>query len=360
MEGKQSQLGRIIVRVVIFATLSLFLLGGGLVYWFYTYSQTVPPVVAGEEMVTVDIAKGASFREIQSQLGEKGLIKDDIRFYLLARYLNLAHKVKAGEFQLRSGQKPADLLHELVNARPALYSITIPEGLNLKEIAEIFAKKDWVNYDEFINLATDKDFIERLGFQQLISLEGYLFPDTYLVTKNMRNAEDSLQMMVRKFRKVWQAAMKDGCVTDLNQHQLLTLASIVEKEAVKAEEQPVIAGVFYNRLNTNMRLQSDPTVVYGVENHKGPITRADLKRDTPYNTYVIPGLPPGPICNPGEAAIRAVLRPAETKYFYFVSNNDGSHQFSRTLKEHNRAVKRYRKAVRESRKAARKAAGTSQ
>ena len=354
MEEKQSHFRKWIIRVVIFTTLSLFLLAAGLVYWFYTYTETAPLVTGKPEKILVEVKEGATFRDVQTQLGEKGLINDDIRFTILARYLKLAHKLKAGEFRLTQGQKPEALLKELVNAKPVLYSVTIPEGLNLKEVARIFADKDWCSYDEFIKLATDKEFIKKLGFDKIDSLEGYLFPDTYLVTRSYRNAEYALKLMTRKFKKVWQAAVKDVPKLTLDQHQLITLASIVEKEAVKPSEQPVIAGVFYNRLAKNMRLQSDPTVRYGVENRSGPITRSDLRRKTPYNTYVITGLPPGPICNPGEGAIRAAVKPAETEYFYFVSNNDGSHQFSKNLAEHNRAVKKYRKAVRETKRAAQK------
>ncbi len=356
MEEKKTSITKWIVRVVVFTILTILIGVGTFIYWFLSYSQqSAPPLPNHSKQVTLTIPKGANFFEIKNILAENGLITDDVRFTLLARYLKVSHKLKAGEFRLTAEQKPEELLRELLDAKAILHKITIPEGLNIKEIAKRYARKDWCSYDEFVALANDPVFIKKLGFENIDSLEGYLFPDTYSVTREMKNAEKAIVLMTNRFKKVWGEIMaeKKGELV-LNQHELISLAAIVEKEAVKAVEQPIIAGVFYNRLEKRMRLQSDPTVLYGVENHTGPITKTDLRRSTPYNTYVISGLPLGPICNPGEGALRATVQPQETKYLYFVSNNDGTHQFSKTLKEHNRAVRKYRKSVRLAREAAKK------
>lgn len=361
MEEKKSSITKWIVRVVLFATLTVFIGVGAFIYWFLSYQQqAAPPLPSNKNQVSLTIPKGASFLEIKKILAENGLIKDDVRFTLLARYLKVAHKIKAGEFRLTAEQKPEDLLRELLDAKAILHKITIPEGLNIKEIAKRFAKKDWCSYDDFVALANNQSFIEKLGFKNITSLEGYLFPDTYSVTREMKNAEKAIILMTDRFKKVWAEIMADkkGDLV-LSQHEIVSLAAIVEKEAVKAVEQPVIAGVFYNRLQKRMRLQSDPTVLYGVDNHTGPITKTDLRRATPYNTYVISGLPPGPICNPGEGALRATVNPQKTNYLYFVSNNDGTHQFSKNLQEHNLAVRKYRKSVKLAREAAKKNQSTN-
>lgn len=356
MEEQKTSITKWIVRIVLLAILAVFIGVGTFVYWFLSYSeQPAPPLSDNREKVSLTIPKGATFLEIQKILADNGLIKDDVRFTLLARYLKVSHKFKAGEFSLKAEQQPEALLRELLDAEAILHKITIPEGLNIKEIAERFAKKGWCHYDEFVALANDQTFIKKLGFEDVTSLEGYLFPDTYFVTREMRTAEKAVILMTDRFKDVWKNIIEDNKgELLLGKHELVSLAAIVEKEAVKAVEQPIIAGVFYNRLKKRMRLQSDPTVLYGIENHKGPITKTDLRRVTPYNTYVISGLPAGPICNPGEGALRATVSPQETKYLYFVSNNDGTHQFSKTLKEHNRAVRKYRKNVRLAREAAKK------
>ena len=173
------------------------------------------------------------------------------------------------------------------------------------------------------------------------SLEGYLYPDTYLISRDL-DARELVDLMVRRFWKVFNDLIR-GQKRDMSLREIVTLASIVEKETGLAEERPVIASVFLNRLKKRMRLESDPTVIYGLKNFDGNLKRKDLRTPNPYNTYTNHGLPPGPIANPGRESLMAVINPAETDYLYFVSRNDGSHCFSTTLKEHNRAVVRYQK-----------------
>ncbi len=192
-------------------------------------------------------------------------------------------------------------------------------------------------------LVADVAFIRQFGIDAS-HLEGYLFPETYTLVRHEANEETVIRMMVDRFRQVWKE-LEIPANIQLNQHQVLTLASVVEKETGVAGERPLIARVFYNRLTKKMRLQSDPTVIYGIRDFNGNLTRADLKRETPYNTYVIPALPPGPICSPGRASLEAVLRPVASDALYFVAKNDGTHVFSSNLADHNRAVQIYQRGL---------------
>ncbi len=198
--------------------------------------------------------------------------------------------------------------------------------------------------DDFLALCRDHSFINSLGLQE-DSLEGYLFPETYNFPKGTP-LKTIVKSMTDSFFDVWKKYDSPAKEAGLTRHEAITLASIVEKETGAAQERPLIAGVFHNRLKKGMRLQTDPTVVYGLKDFNGNITRADLAADHPYNTYIIPALPPGPITNPGEAAIAAAVKPAQVSYLYFVAKNDGTHQFSNTLNEHNRAVRQYQRGGR--------------
>jgi len=312
--------------------------------WFAHYVFTSSP---GGGEILVAIPKGAGIRQIKTLLGEKGLIKDDIRFLILLRLLREIEKkdppkLRAGEFSLPRGLTPLELIRVLNKAKPVAHRITVPEGLTMHQIAELFAKAGWADAAVFLQLCHDKAFIQSLGLEA-DSLEGYLFPETYSLVRGETDERGIVSAMTRRFFAVWDELKESSANQGMSRHQLLTLASIVEKETGSTGERDLIAGVFQNRLRTKMRLQSDPTTIYGIKNFNGNLTKADLLEATPYNTYVISGLPPGPICNPGKAALAAALRPAETPYLYFVSRNDGSHQFSRTLEEHSRAVREYQK-----------------
>jgi len=295
------------------------------------------------EQVVVDIPKGTSVQGIGHILGEAGLIHDDIRFMLLARLKGKATRLKAGEFQLPVGKTPMEILDLLITARPFHYSITIPEGLRGEEIGAIFAAEGWCDPYVFQELMEDEEFIDELGFAGISSLEGYLYPDTYYLTRETRGAKAIILMLVNRFKEVWAEIVSDvdGPVPD--QRETVILASIVEKETGDAGERPLIASVFMNRLAKGMKLQSDPTVVYGSGEFNHPITKNDLKNVNPYNTYVIPALPAGPIASPGKAALLAVLHPAQAEYVYFVSKNDGTHYFSKNLREHINAVNKYQR-----------------
>lgn len=302
----------------------------------------IPGPKQDKESVVVNIPKGKSTREIGSLLAEAGVINDDIRFLLLAKISGYAGRLQAGEFLFETGKRPLIVLKTLATARSIQYSITIPEGLRADEIAAIFSQGDWSHPQSFANLIVDKEFIAGLGLEGVESLEGYLYPDTYLLTRDLRGADKIIGLMVGRFFKVW-AEITAEHEEKPDRQKTVILASIVEKETGASSERPLIAGVFRNRLQLGMRLQSDPTVLFGLLDHSGPITRADLQTPTPYNTYVISGLPAGPICNPGKESLMAVLYPSLTKDLYFVSKNDGTHHFSADLTEHNNAVQKYQR-----------------
>ncbi|MEE4165512.1 MAG: endolytic transglycosylase MltG [Desulfocapsaceae bacterium] len=332
-------------RVALWVTLGLFVCFLLSAAWFSHYALRPGPYI-DEDLVTVFIPPGTSVKDISRLLAEKKLVYHDFRFLLLVRLMGKSARLQAGEFQLKTNQSPADLIIELAHARPLEHRVTLPEGLNIVEIADIFTAGDWVDRQRFIDLARDSMFIERLGLVGIDSLEGYLFPDTYRLVKPSKGEEGIIAMLVTRSLSIWQQ-LADENSSGLDRHQVFTLASMIEKETGAAGERPIIASVFFNRLKKKMKLQSDPTVIYGVSNFNGPLSRSDLKRATPYNTYIIPALPPGPICNPGAQALEAVLFPADTEYLYFVSKNDGTHHFSTSLQEHNRAVRKYQRGRKE-------------
>ena len=321
--------------------IALFLLLCPLIFssWLALYSLQSGPGQEAEYTIVI-IPPGSGLKQIGTILAEAGLIDEDIRFLLLAKYLGLSRKLPAGEFRLPLGTTPGNVLRQLAAAQPVRYTVTIPEGLRIKEIADIFAAGGWCDREHFIDLAHDPEFIKSLGLTAVHSLEGYLYPDTYYLTRELKDTKNLITMQVNRFEKVW-AGLESDPEHPLSRHEIITLASVVEKETGAPEERPLIAAVFLNRLKTRMRLQSDPTVIYGLDNFSGNLTKADLKKDHPYNTYVVPALPAGPICNPGQKAMEAVLRPASTDFFYFVSRNNGSHHFSKNLSEHNQAVREY-------------------
>jgi len=309
-------------------------------------------------------------RQIGTLLAAQGVLRNDIRYLTYLRLSGLGEKLKAGEYAFAPGITPPQVLAKIARGEVVRHPVTIAEGLRLTQIAAIFAQDGWVDPALFLALAQDTAFIRSLGLNmdegmEINSLEGYLFPDTYLMVRDEAPAstvpteptgkpqelqksqgtreEKLIRHMVQRFEEVW-ASLPKTEQAGLSRHQVLTLASVVEKETGQAQERPLIARVFLNRLELGMRLQSDPTVIYGLgDAFSGNLRRKDLRTPSSHNTYVIPGLPPGPICSPGRAALAAVLAPAQSNALYFVSRNDGSHVFSTTLAEHNRAVNTYQR-----------------
>ncbi len=331
-------------RAVRRAALLFFFCSVALAGWLMSYTGTRGPAVTAASVV-VAIPHGTSVDHIGHILAKAGLIHDDVRFPLYAKIAGYSRKFRAGEFRLATGKTPAEVMRQLSEAQLVQHPVTIPEGLRAEDIARIYAEGGWCEYNEFLQLVHDHDFIQSLGIEKVAGLEGYLFPDTYYLTRMSTDARGIIRIMVQHFQKVW-AELNKGDAGKIGKYETVILASLVEKETADPAERPVIASVFINRLKKGMRLQSDPTVVYGIQNfsgNSGTLTRDDLQRYTPYNTYMTPALPAGPICNPGREALKAALHPAQESFLYFVSRNDGTHQFSKTLVEHNRAVQKYQK-----------------
>jgi peptidoglycan lytic transglycosylase G len=325
----------LIICIILISTTAILL---GLVWNIFDYAAQTSGKDISEKKFTV--MAGQHFKMIAVQLEEAGIIRDSRRFKLFARFKGYDKRIKAGEYRLSSALSPKQVLEIMVSGKVALYKLTIPEGYNLVQIAGIVSKMGFTDTAVFIRSATDPEIAKSLGVAA-ISLEGYLFPDTYHFPKGLP-LDEIMGTMVNRFQEIfstkWQERTRQ---MGMNRHQVVTLASIIEKETGAAFERPLIASVFHNRLTKDMRLSSDPTVIYGIKNFDGNLTRRHLKTATPYNTYLNKGLPPGPIANPGVASLEAALYPAETDYLYFVSKKDGTHHFSTSLKEHNRAVRKY-------------------
>jgi UPF0755 protein len=319
----------------VFFTLFLALTGLGLSFGYFLWSPITPP-----ESVVVTIPPGASLSSAARQLYARGVIGSARSFTVLAFLRDQTQSLQAGEYEFGDAARPDTVLQRLVRGDVRRYRFTIPEGLNLHEVALRVEEQGIGSAPDFLRLTKDPAFIASLGIEAL-TLEGYLFPETYTYTAGMAQKR-LIEAMVRQFSlRLSPELVARARALGLDPHQLVTLASIIQKEAGNRAEMPTVSAVFHNRLRLKMPLQADPTVIYGVEDYAGRITRKHLNTLTPYNTYRIPGLPLGPIANPGEDALRAAAYPADVDYLYFVSRGDGTHVFSRTLREHNAAVKTY-------------------
>ena len=309
---------------------------GSFHFWLFLCLPAKPFAESKQFLIPKTSAYGVA-RLLESQ----GVIRDARAFYLLGWLKNSLHRMKAGEYAFSTLYTPEQVLDQIVNGRVVIHTVTLPEGSTLWDVARILQQKELAAESEIIEVAGSAKFARSLGVEAN-GLEGYLFPDTYQFTKPVSIASIA-EKMVRRFwqrlPKEWPDRVKE---LRLSLHEIIILASIIEKEAVVDAERPRIAAVFYNRLKINMPLQSDPTAVYDLPGFSGPVTAAHLTRQSPYNTYRIKGLPPGPICSPGTESIKAALNPEKgAQYLYFVSNNDGTHHFSVTPEEHRNAVSHY-------------------
>jgi len=290
----------------------------------------------------VNIPDRTSFQQVAALLEREELIRSRLAFIWLARFQSADRKIQAGEFELNPSMTPAEILARLTMGQVVLHPLLIPEGLTMFQIADIFGQQGLVDRQEALRLMKDPAFIATLGIKA-DSLEGYLYPDTYKFPKGVK-PKDVITTMVEHLRQVYGPDLAERArELKMTQHEVLTLASVIEKESGSNGEREEISAVFHNRLKKHIPLQSDPTVIYGLPNYDGNIHKKDLLSPSPYNTYRITGLPPGPIANPGIQAIRATLYPSNSPALYFVSKNDGTHQFSATLAEHNEAVEKYQK-----------------
>lgn len=312
--------------------------------------STLPPNQDGEPVFKrFVVSPNTTSRTIAQRLYQEGLIRSPSAFLVYLRVSGKDRLLKAGEYQLPDNFTLAQLIDRLYQGDTTYYAITIPEGFTIKQIADALEEKNLINRDRFFEVVEKGDFqYEFLSGAPAGSnrLEGYLFPATYNISADLNGdgtkEKEILDSMLKRFNQFLTPeieARRDEI--GITTHDLVTMASLVEREARKPEEQPIIAGVLYNRIKAGMLLQIDATVQYALGKHQERLYYKDLEVESPYNTYLHAGLPPGPIASPGEGALKAVLYPAEHKYYYYRARPDGSHVFSRTLEEHNQAKREY-------------------
>ncbi|MGQ0667750.1 MAG: endolytic transglycosylase MltG, partial [Nitrospiraceae bacterium] len=331
------------LRLILIGLVLIIALGGLAGYQMIRWIEApVLPESDHPPPKVVVIPEGATFQQVASLLEREQLIKSQSAFVLLGKAQEADRKIHPGEYELNAAMPPAEILSKLLTGRVVLHAVTIPEGYTISQIADVLAEHRITEKAEFVQLASDKSFIKTLGISAE-SLEGYLYPDTYRFARPTAG-KDVVKAMVDQLGQVmtaeWQARARE---LRLTVHEVLTLASVIEKETGAGDERPHISSVFHNRLKKKIPLQSDPTVIYGLPTFDGNLHKKDLSHPSPYNTYRWAGLPPGPIASPGAESIRAALYPVPSSYLYFVSKNDGTHQFSATLVEHNKAVEKYQK-----------------
>jgi UPF0755 protein len=306
----------------------------------FLYSAVCIPYGAEGRVVELKVKRGEPFSHVARKLSYDGVISNRTLFTIWARLWGLDRKLGWGRYRFKAPISAREVLNQLVLGRASFYRVTIPEGLTVKEIAGLLEKNGLVEKERFLARARNQETLSLLGLGHT-GPEGYLFADTYHFA-TAASETDILETMMNQFRQVFTEAMEARArELGLTRHEVVTLASLIEKETGTDSERPLVSAVFHNRLKRAMPLQSDPTVIYGLKDFSGNLTREHLRTKTPYNTYLIQGLPPSPICNPSLSSIQAALYPASVPYLYFVSKNDGSHFFSVTLEEHNRAVKAY-------------------
>lgn len=320
-------------------TLCLILVSVGLFVGFvlsYIFLGTSPQ----SGVVEIRIEQGEPFSMVVRKLRDQKVVSNEKLFSLWARYLGSEKKIHWGLYRFELPLSPSEVLNRMVQGKGIFQRVTIPEGLTVKEVADLLAKMGIVSEERFLAAAQDPELLASLGLQDT-GIEGYLFPNTYSFIPETPPREIILQMTEQFRKSVEPLAGQRKEDNNLTPHEIVTLASMIEKETGVEAERPLVSAVFHNRLKLKMPLQSDPTVIYGMKGFNGNLTRKDLHASSPYNTYRIPALPPGPICNPSLSSLRAALHPAAVPFLYFVSKNDGTHYFSDNLEAHSQAVKVY-------------------
>lgn len=330
-------------RIISFSLLLVLLIGLGLVLYITAQKllfEPRDPSVTATLIFDTETHPGLS--GIAQGLEKEGFIRSGFSFRMLARFQKKDTLIKAGEYELSPAMTPQEILNKMVRGEMRERRATIKEGMTIKEIGGVLQSAGILDAQSFYSAAYDRELLASEGISAA-SFEGYLFPDTYNFRRNAP-ARRVISAMHEEFKKHWNADwVQRASILGMPIHEIVTLASIIEKESGNFDEQPVISSVLHNRLRKKMRLQADPTVIYGIKDFNGNITKQDLLTATPYNTYVIDGLPPGPISNPGFTALKAALYPADTNFLYFVGNGAGRHIFSETLGQHNDAVNVYQR-----------------
>ena len=305
------------------------------------YYQGTRPASQDSRSITFEVQPGMTLKQVTLELFNQRLILSPSAFQAIAYIQDKEKQIMVGEFSLSPSMLPTEIILRLTSGKTILYPLTIPEGYRITEIASLLDTQGLASSEVFILQTQDKDLIKSMDIPT-DSLEGYLFPETYYLSK-LTPEKKIVQKMVNTFKEkvLKPQLLKSTKESPLSLHEIITLASLIEKETGLDSERKLISSVFHNRLRKNMRLQTDPTVIYAIEKFDGNIRKRDLKIDSPYNTYRYKGLPPGPISSPGIKSIEAAIFPIKSNHLYFVSRQDGSHHFSSTLVEHNQAVKKY-------------------
>jgi len=305
------------------------------------FMNSTSPQLTSEQVF--EVKPGQGFFSVAEDLEGAGIVSSALYFKILAKMTGQTNRLRVGEYLIKAGIRPGEILSVLGSGKSIERPITFPEGMNSYEMAALLESKGLFKGAEFLRLTRDRTLIHELTGENLSSLEGYLFPETYHYTK-YTSAEAMVRAMVRRFVSVYDELLPKFKLK-MPRHQLVILASVIEKETGAPIERPLISSVFHNRLQKGMRLQSDPTILYGmlVETGLMPmnIKKSDILKKSPFNTYTVKGLPAGPIGNPGQEALLAAADPANSDFLYFVSRNDGTHVFSKSFDEHNRAVKKF-------------------
>lgn len=324
--------------------LLFFVIGLLLASLWLSYSFLGPQDLPAEDIL-YNLEKGKALRSVACDLEKKGLIRDDISFLVGYRLFYFPEKIKAGEYFFSGSVTAKKALDSFTGGKVYLHPTSIPEGLTGREIAELILPLSRDGPDEFIRAFRDTRAVSSWD-HKAEDLEGYLFPETYHFPRGI-SAVQAVDNMVDQFRSAFNDAWKARAgLMRMTVRDTVILASLIEKETRLTEEKKLVSAVFHNRLKRGMKLDCDPTIIYAIKQKgifEGRLRTKDLKLDTPYNTYLYAGLPPGPICNPGRESLEAALYPAAEDFLYFVSRNDGSHHFSRTYAEHLSAVRKYQK-----------------
>jgi UPF0755 protein len=331
-------------RLVLLFVVLLVVLGAAAAVWLLMGAERPYKGYSGAEQF-VDVPAGAGPAAISRRLRDAGVVRDEYSFRVALWRSGQARRLQAGEYRFDQPISAREVIDKLARGDVFLRPITFPEGLTIPQMAQIYARDSGGSANDFAHAAQNAALVREID-PVARDLEGYLFPNTYSLPRSTTAAQ-LVERMVTAFRDVLTPELVDrAAARGLSVRQLVTLASLVEKETAKADERPIVAAVYVNRLKIGMGMQCDPTVIYALERagrYTGNLTRDDLRFDSPYNTYRYAGLPPGPIAAPGRASLEAAANPADVPYIYFVSRNDGSHVFATTLDDHNRNVFEYQK-----------------
>ena len=338
--------------IAIVGSMTVFILAIVITFLFFSNQFIKTGVSNDKTEILFDVLPNQTMTTVSENLSQLNLIKNKWLFYQYAKIKGANSKLKKGEYSLNQTMTPDEIISVIISGKSVAHNLTVIEGANIFDIAELIEKNKIASKVEFFNLIKDKEFIKQTLGESHESLEGYLFPETYKITK-FDTLKEVITQMTKRFLIVWSEFDTEAKKIGWTRNQIIILASIVEKETSFEKDRPLVSSVFHNRLQKKMRLQTDPTVLYGkamlkisgantgAEYMPNNITKADLSMPTRFNTYVISALPPTPISNPGRAAIAATLKPANTKFLYFVSRNDGTTAFSENLKDHNTAVQNF-------------------